>query len=133
MSQGHVASQGQRARLVEFIVEYLRTGGRLALIEDALTSPLDAWLAKEPVLPPHLACGARLYWPVELASESAVAESVRWGTGPFTCIAMTPQPLSRSVALGQLTVAEIVSSAHSSQHVVVDAFDFEGFVIWSRP
>ena len=64
---------------------------------------------------------------------TAVAESLRWGLGLFNCIVLTPRPLSRSDQSGQLTVAEITSLAAVAQHVVVDAFDFEGFVVWDRP
>jgi len=127
-----MSQQGEQARLAEFIVEYLRPGGRLALIEDG-GSPSAPWLMNEPVLPPRLACDDRLYWPVEVADMTAVAESLRWGLGLFNCIVLTPRPLSRSDQSGQLTVAEITSLAAVAQHVVVDAFDFEGFVVWDRP
>ena len=117
---------------MEFIVKYLGPGGRLALIEDA-GSPSDAWLTREPDLPPRLACDDRLYWPIELPDPTAVSDSLRWGLGLFSCIVLTPQQLPKLERPGQLTPAQIVSLANLAQHVVVDAFDFEGFIIWDRP
>jgi hypothetical protein len=127
-----MSQRGEQARLVEFIVKYLRPGGRLALIEDG-SSPSAEWLTREPDLPPRVACEDRLYWPIESPDPAAVAKSLRWGLGLFNCIILTPVPLPREQQPGHLSLAQVQSLADLARHVIVDAFDFEGFVVWDRP
>jgi hypothetical protein len=128
---GGMSQADHRQQLIGFIADYLQASGRLALIEDHDASPSDPWLASEPVLPPRLACGKRVYWYIRIPERLAVDESLRWGLGLFNCIALSSYPLVIQES-GQLTVPAIDLIAYATEHVVLDAFDFEGFIIWSR-
>jgi hypothetical protein len=117
--------------MTEFALAYLANGVRLAIIEDHDSSPTDPWLAKEPVLPPRLGMGNHLYWYSTSADPTQIAETTTSGFGLFKCMVLTEQK-SPWPPVSPLTPVDLKGLANRADHIVVDAFDFEGFVVWSR-
>jgi hypothetical protein len=120
--------------LMDFVVEYLATNGTVVIIEDHEATPDDPWLATEPDLPPslpRLGFGEHLYWFAVEPKRELVADLMRWGFGLFKCMALA-QSTDRWPPATELTATDIAGLGRQADHVVVDAFDFDGFVIWSR-
>jgi hypothetical protein len=54
------------------------------------------------------------------------------GMGLFTCMALLPKPSQwKSEMPHEITERDISAIAVATEHIVVDAFDFEGFIIWT--
>ena len=129
-----ITQEDHRDVMTDFSVDYLAGTGRLAIIEDHDSTPFDPWLTKEARLPaglPRLAVDDHLYWYTTEPRRGLVSDLTLWGFGLFKCMALThtsgPWPPA-----SPLTPADFDVLANRTDHIVVDAFDFEGFVVWSR-
>jgi hypothetical protein len=60
-----------------------------------------------------------------------VADLMRWGFGLFKCMVLT-RPNGQWPPISVVTEADLEKLGRRADHVVVDAFDFDGFVVWSR-
>lgn len=119
-----------RAEALRFIERYLESGERLVLLEDYEASPSDPWLSKEAEIPrERLSSGKRLYWYATLAGQ--VEPLLRWGCGLGCCLVLTSSVLGL-VARDELSRQEVIGAASRTDHFLIDAFDFEGYVVWSR-
>ena len=114
---------------LEFVSEYLAEAGRLALLEDWAASPSDPWITKDQPPAERFACGTRLYW---YATEPAmVRPMLLWGGRLFCCVVLAPVafPVTSGAVIDTEQVRALGSTA---DHFLLDAFDFEGYVVWSR-
>jgi hypothetical protein len=119
--------------MTDFVVEYLSQDGRLAIIEDDSSTPTDPWLTKERLVPinvPKLGVADDLYWYVTQPDRGAVQDLMRWGFSLFKTMALT-RPTSQWPPAHAVTLADVQCLANTADHIVVDAFDFDGFVVWS--
>jgi hypothetical protein len=117
--------------LVRYLKSYLAAGDRLVLLEDHDAGPADPWLEKEKdrVPPERLACADHLYW---YATSAPMADKFlfSWG-GLFSVMALGTNPLEVKPG-GTIDERVIRLFGAAVEHFVVDAFDFEGSLVWSR-
>ncbi len=126
-----ITQEGQRALLSRFLREFLAESGRLVIVEDHDASPADPWLKNAGVDRLWTTNGAFVYWCT--TSPADVDALLRSGLGLFNCIVATQSTDTFLLRESErVSDADLVEVAHTSQHVVVDAFDFEGFIVWSR-
>ena len=119
--------------MMDFVVQYLAQDRRIAIIEDDSSAPGDPWLTKQPLLPsslPRLGVDHNLYWYVTEPDPGAVENLMRWGFGLFKTMALTRHN-SQWPPGHAGTAADLERLANAADHVVVDAFDFDGFVVWT--
>jgi hypothetical protein len=116
--------------LARFMMQFLEVGGRLAILEDHDASATDPW--PDGARGNWLSNDKFVYW--YATNPNSVDLMLDSGLGLFNCIALT-RPVSGfgSHAQQQVSDTELTEMARAADHVVVDAFDFEGFVIWNRP
>lgn len=129
-----VTQESQWDLMKDFVVEYLAGRERLAIIEDRESSPNSQWLKTQAELPPNLprlGFGDHLYWYATEPDRVLVADMMRWGFGLFKCMVLT-RPGGEWPHDHAVTAADLEGLAPGVDHLVVDAFDFDGFVIWSR-
>jgi hypothetical protein len=126
VGMGQDQAQDQAAA---FISDYLAQGDRMALLEDFEASPTDTWLSKKQPPDERLACGNRLYW--YATAPGMVAPMMQWGRGLFCCVVLAPSGLPVSPG-GAISGDQIRTLGAAAQHFLIDAFDFEGYVVWSR-
>jgi hypothetical protein len=126
-----VSQPHHRDLLFAFVQTFLRTPGHLMVIEDHDAGPHDRWLLQQPRLPHWLAFGKHVYWYATPDDRRLVRKVLNWGMGLFKCavLADIPQVWTPN---DRLTRRQVEHVAQSAEHVVVDAFDFEGTVVWSR-
>jgi hypothetical protein len=116
-----------------FVVEYLAQNGRLAIIEDHDSTPDDPWLTNDPdrpALPPRLGFRDHLYWYASEPNPILISDLMRWGSGLFRCMALT-RPKGQWPPEEAVAAVDLRDLAAAADHIVVDAFDFEGFAVWS--
>jgi hypothetical protein len=128
---GRTKQTRHRNLLVHFVLKYLTSNGDLALIEDESMKPGDPWLTKEPPLPQWLGVGKHLYWYVTEPDIAVIRKVLVWGLGFFQCMALIPS-IGEWPPDKRLSSVQIERLAQTADHIVVDAFDFWGYVIWSR-
>jgi len=119
-----------RNLLVHFVLKHLTSNGRLALIEDESLKPRDSWLTKEPPLPQWLGFRKHVYWYATEPDIALIRKVLVWGLGFYQCMVLTPSPDEWPPK--RLSSVQIERLAQTAEHVVVDAFDFWGYVVWSR-
>jgi hypothetical protein len=71
-----------------------------------------------------------VYWYATDPDGTLLRKVLNWGFGLFNCMALTR--LGTSWPPARLTSARVRTLAEVADHVVVDAFDFEGTAVWSR-
>jgi hypothetical protein len=116
--------------LIGFVSDYLRSSGGVALIEDPEMSPDHSWPPGDPVPDTRTRCGDALCW---YATKPAEVDGIMLrGRSLFFCMVLLP-PTSgwTNPAPARITSDAIKRFAHAAEHIVVDAFDFEGFIVWS--
>ena len=126
-----ITQESHRDAVAGFVAAYLQQPRRLAIVEDHDASPNDPWLADEPVLPPRLGFGNHLYWYAANPDRALIDQVIRWGFGLFKCMALI-RLADQWPPAGPVVESDIENLAASTDHFVVDAFDFEGFMVWSR-
>lgn len=119
-----------RNLLVNFVVTYLTSKGHLALIEDEVKAARSL-ASKDPPMADWLGFGKHVYWYTTQPDIAVVRRVLANGLGFFQCMALAPSP-DEWPPRKRLSTAQIERLAQSTDHVVVDAFDFWGYVIWSR-
>lgn len=125
-----ITQESQRRSLTRFVVGYLRGPGRIALIEDFEASPADPPWPEETLKLSRFAVGRHVYWYASQPDQKRVFDTMRWGFSLFKCMALAaPGPAWPGGAT--VSEAEIARIGEICDHVVVDAYDFEGFVVWS--
>ncbi len=128
-----VTQQNHWDLMTEFVMEYLLQDGRLALIEDDSSTPGAPWLTKDQLLPqslPRIGVDGNLYWYVTEPDPGAVENLMRWGFGLFKTMALSRHNSQWPPAHAG-TAADLERLANAADHIEVDAFDFDGFVVWS--
>ena len=118
--------------VTQFVKSYLASPGRLMILEDHDASPTAPFLREESVTDSWAACGEFLYW---FSTNPQTVESVlHWGIGLFSCMALSRLPSHWNPEVQkQVSGTDLSEIAAVAEHIVVDAFDFEGFIAWSRP
>jgi hypothetical protein len=84
-----------------------------------------------PPISPWVAHNNRLYWYSTSPERSAVEQFLGDGVGLYTVIALAQHP-GRWPPHNPLTRDDIREMALAVDHFAVDAYDFEGWVVWSR-
>ena len=123
-----ISQREMHDQAVQFISEYLALGSRLALLEDYEASPHDSWLAQRQPPVEQLVCQERLYW--YATDPSMVRPMLLWGKGLFCCVALAPTT-ARLRPGSEVPVELIRGLAAMADYFIVDAFDFEGYMVWS--
>lgn len=125
------SQEGELQMIALFLKQYLEVGGRLAIMEDHDASATDPWPENDMSKEFRITNGTFLYW--YAADAGIVDPMLESGLGLFTCIALTrPTPNFANGRPTQISDSDFVEMARATEHLVVDAFDFEGFIIWSR-
>jgi hypothetical protein len=126
-----ISQKGQRQMLAHFSEQYLENHGRILILEDHDASPADAFLNSKSARCPWIGLAEYLYW---YATEPKQVQPVlECGLGLNNCLALSKGGSSWStVKPSLLTRDEINELARRTDHFVVDAFDSEGFLVWSR-
>jgi len=126
-----ITPNDHRDLLTHFLQDYLSRPGRFAILEDHDAAATDTFLASKPP-GSFLSYEDYVYW--QAARSDSVNSMLQFGLGLFNCIAMT-RPSTRWEGLPpvDLTAEDIDEIANATEHVALDAFDFEGFLVWSRP
>lgn len=125
-----VTQEAHREAVTHFIVQFLSVARHVAVIEDHDASTTDPWLTTNPPKSPWLPFDQHIYWYADSPDRSAVNDFLLAGVGLFTTIALTSLatwPPTRGLAGTVFT-----ELANDARHVLVDAFDFEGWAVWSR-
>lgn len=113
-----------------FLQEYLDKPGHLVILEHHDAGSSDPFLAREPP-GSTLVYQDFVYW--YATNSGAVNSLLQSGLGLFNCIALT-RPSRRWAGLPpvDLIADDFHYFAEAAEHFAVDAFDFEGFLLWSR-
>jgi hypothetical protein len=125
-----VSQESHREAVTELVVSYLRYPGRIAIIEDYTASPSAEWLTRDPPNAPWLAYGDHLYWYATSPQQPALDDFLGAGVGLHMCIALTTAPAGWPPRA--LVEREVANLGRLADHFIMDAYDFEGWVIWSR-
>lgn len=101
-----------------------------------LQDPGDAW-RDQPQLgrfaqqrPSRWGHPADSLWYVTEPDPAAVDDLMRWGFGLFKTMALSRHNCQWPPAHAG-TAADLERLANAADHIVVDAFDFDGFVVWT--
>lgn len=127
-----VTEPAHTSLMTDFILEYLVQPGGLAIIEDDASGPNAPWLTNEPLLPttlPRLGVDDNLYWYATEPDREAVQDLMRWGFSLFKTMVLA-RP-TRRWPPAHAVAEDIEGLAKTADHIVVDAFDFDGFVVWT--
>jgi hypothetical protein len=124
-----ITQEDHRRLLTQFLKGYLAMPGGFAILEDHDMTPSDELVGTHPP-GSFLVSDELLYW--HAANSEAVDSMLQFGLGLFNCIALSKlSPRWAGPPVG-LKAQDFNVIAGLSDHIVVDAFDFEGFVVWSR-
>jgi hypothetical protein len=119
--------------LTGMIADYLRMGEkRIYVTEDALSKASDGWLTKTK-LPYHL-LDDRVYFVLRHDSTRLEIEEILGGAfPPFVAVLSNPSDAVPLDCSGHsITRDEIERLVINTDHIVVGAYDGEGYVVWSR-
>jgi hypothetical protein len=123
-----ISQRHHRDLLFAFILGYLKTPNHVMLIEDHDARSTDRPLRE---LPQWVAYGKHVYWYATDEDRTVLWKVLNWGIGLYTCMVLAGGEGLWTPGR-RLTERRIERLAKSADHVVVDAFDFEGSVVWSR-
>jgi hypothetical protein len=126
-----ITQRHHRDLLFAFIRSYLKTTTHLMVIEDHDSSPRDRFLLEEPRLPQWVSHRNHVYWYATPNDLRTLWKVLNWGMGLYTSMALADGP-ALWTPTQRFTQRSIDRIADTAEHVVIDAFDFEGTVVWSR-
>jgi hypothetical protein len=124
--------QGSDDLMKVFVIDHLSRGNRMAIIEDFEASPSDPRLKSHQHLPPKVETREHVYWYATTPDIDHVTEFMTWGFSLFKCLALTTLTIPWPPQADPVDDQVLMDLAARAEHIVVDAYDFDGFVIWSR-
>jgi hypothetical protein len=121
-----------RELMVSFMEDYVKGSSEaVILVEDGVATPDDPFLAKMETPRVWTSADATVYWYAD--RDTGVEHLLRWAWDFWSLFVFTslsgPMRLSPRLTL---TTVELDVFAGQIQHLAVPAFDFEGFVVWTR-
>jgi hypothetical protein len=126
-----VTQESAQDAFLKFAVDYLTPPHRLVVFEDFVSRVGDPALASE-APKSHAALGEYIYWYATESDREQLEALMSW-SAPRSCIVLTrPSTDWAARAPSHVTIANLHDVAVNSDHFAVDAFDFDGLVVWSR-
>src|SRR6266511_798680 len=126
-----VTLESAQDAFLKFAVDYLTPPNRLVVFEDFVSRVGDPALASE-APKSHAALGEYVYWYATESDREQLEAIMSW-SAPSSCIVLTrPSTDWAARAPTHVTIANLHDVAVNSDHFAVDAFDFDGLVVWSR-
>lgn len=126
-----ITQEGHRQALSRLLTDYLAADGKAVLLEDHDASPTDQFMRRRERQTGWKTYNEFVYW--YSTTSDQVADMLQAGLGLYNCLALTrPTETLLDNKRRNIQLADIEDMSRATEQIVVDAFDFEGFIVWSR-